>query len=389
MTRTVLLCRVDGNFGGVERFVLTLAKNLDPQRYRPVVVPIWNDDELARQAREAGIETEFLPMRNRLDIGSASQQLVEIAQCYQADLIHTFGLRSNTLAAYSRQRLGLPWVIRLPNVSATDYQSLLHGWFSQTFNNWLIRRADALQVISPQLEAVVQQWRNPPSQIYVIPNGVDTQYYQPETVRLDILQQYQIPIDVPVIGSVGRLEPIKGFDRLIETYASLLTDFPQARLMLVGSGDHQAELEKLALERKLLNPIIFTGYTSDVRPYLAAIDIFVCSSYSEGVPHALMEAMAMERAVLSTRVGGVESVVTPDADAILMDSNEPKTMRKHLADLLGDTEKRIQLGKAARHKILGHFSLKLMVDRVQRMYDELIAAYHEQPSTLLQEGERK
>jgi len=375
MSRTVLLCRVDGHFGGVERFILSLLPHLDRTRYTPVVVCIANDAELARQSRALGVMTEVLPMRSRFFVSAAAQRLAQLAHKHGADLIHTFGLRSNTLAWYTRRELTLPWIIRLPNLNWTDYKNPARGWASHRFNNHLIRQADALQVISPQLQAWVQNWDDPPDKIFMIPNGVDLSKYSREQIAAgnsDIRAQYDIKDFAPVIGSIGRLDPIKGYDVLIKAYAEILKTTPAARLMIVGEGKDQRRLNRLCKQLALPHPVIFTGYQQNPAELLGAMDVFVISSHSEGVPNSMLEAMAAGLPVVSTKVGAIGSVLQHDNNGLLVDPGNINVLSGNILDILNHKEKAKRLGQSAYETILNRFSVKQMAAGVQSMYDEMI-----------------
>jgi len=368
----VLLCRIDGNFGGVERNLLSLAQGLDPNQFPPIVVTLAYPGELARLARQAGIPTEFIPMRSRLDIVRAGRRLIEIAERRGAGLVHTFGIRSNTLAAFARKRLAIPWVIRLPNINTRDYRNPARGWLSHWFNNQLIRRADALQVISPQLEAYVRSWPHPPRRIYCIPNGVDLGGYIRENQAQGVRERLRISGDAPVIGSMGRLDKIKGYDLLLHAYQKITQKIPEARLLLVGDGPERLPLAELAARLSLPHPVIFTGYTEDVKPYLAVLSLFVCSSRSEGVPHSLLEAMAMGLPIVSTRVGGIESVMEDRREGWLIPAEDVDALSSAVLELLSCPGTAQTCAQAARARVEQEFSLRRMVEQVQTMYRELI-----------------
>ena len=102
------------------------------------------------------------------------------------------------------------------------------------------------------------------------------------------------------------------------------------------------------------------------------MNLFICSSISEGVPNAVMEAMAMERPVISTRVGGVESIISHEQDGILIPSNQIEHLSQIISDLPGHPQKMHSLGTTARRKIEQEFSVTRMAERVQAMYDQLI-----------------
>lgn len=372
MAIPVLLCRIDGNFGGVERHILSLARNLTPERFHPIIVSIANHGELERQAIEGGFETAFIPMKSRMRLWSASNELKLIAQERGAGILHTFGLRSNLLAWMTRRSLKIPWVIRLPNLNYTDYRGPIRGWISQRANNALIRRADALQVISPQLEEYIRGWRHTPKRIYLVPNGVDIQRFTPTLSTVEARRWLSLPEEGPVIGSVGRLDCIKGFDLLIAAFAALFRRANNARLLLVGDGPERDNLYKQADRRGVGGRVIFTGFASDVRPYLSAMDLFVCSSRSEGVPFAMMEAMAMGVPCVAAQVGGVESVVRHGEDGLLFPAMDANALIHTIGEMIAHPERAESLGAAGRTRIEERFSAETMAQGVQSIYEDLL-----------------
>lgn len=364
----VLLCRIDGNFGGVERHILNLAQHMDRNRFFPVIVPISNHGELERNARKLDVQTEFLPMRNRFSIGSAQTTLKQIIQKHQAGIVHTFGLRSSTLACKVSRELTIPWIVRLPNINATDYANPLRGFLSHWLNNHLIRRADALQVISPQLEGYVKQWRNPPQRVFMIPNGIDSTFYGKQPSK-KCRQSLGIPENSIVIGSVGRLEPIKGYDLLLYAMSKIKRDIPASQLLIIGEGKDRHGLEQSAVQLGLQDALHLPGYVADVREALSAIDIFVCSSRSEGVPNAVLEAMATSRPIIATRVGGMESILENEKEGIVIPPDDRQALENALRDLLNHEGKRNKLGQNARNRVENEFSIESMVGNVQAMYE--------------------
>ncbi|MFB3786675.1 MAG: glycosyltransferase [bacterium] len=367
----VLLVRVDGNFGGVERYILNLAGNLDRRLYRPVIAPLANHGELERQAMEMGLPVEFIPMRSRLDLFPAVRRLAAAAQTWNADLIHTFGIRSNTLAGLMRRRVPLPWVVRLPNINSTDYANPVRGRFSHAFNNFWIRRADALQVISPQLESYMRGLKRPPRRVYLIPNGVDPRVYDPAMFGRPARAEWGIPDDALVIGSTGRMDPIKGFDHLLRAFHTIQGRHPTAWLLLAGAGPDEARLRQITRELGIGHRTVFTGYVDDVRPCLAAMDLFVCSSISEGVPMALLEAMAMEKTIVTTRVGGIESVLDDGTEGRFAAGSGGECLAAAIEEMITDPERSRRLGQAARRRVLRELTTGRMVEKVQTMYHEI------------------
>jgi glycosyltransferase involved in cell wall biosynthesis len=201
---------------------------------------------------------------------------------------------------------------------------------------------------------------------------VDLGGYIRENQAQGVRERLRISGDAPVIGSMGRLDKIKGYDLLLHAYQKITQKIPEARLLLVGDGPERLPLAELAARLSLPHPVIFTGYTEDVKPYLAVLSLFVCSSRSEGVPHSLLEAMAMGLPIVSTRVGGIESVMEDRREGWLIPAEDVDALSSAVLELLSCPGTAQTCAQAARARVEQEFSLRRMVEQVQTMYRELI-----------------
>lgn len=375
MTKRVLMCRVDGNFGGVEQHVLTLASLYNERRYTPIIAPIANHGELEERAKHLGMETAFIPMKSRAGAFTASKVLAKIAEQYHVELIHTFGIRSSTLAWMTRKKIKVPWVITLPNINSTDYQNIFQAQISHSWNNFLLRQADAVHVISPHLKEYLSTIPFPPKTVYTIINGVDVPVNLNTYDHKWIHKNYSLPQNGVVIGTTGRLEDVKGYDVLITAMATLRRHHSQVYLILVGDGSRRSSLQRLAEELGLAGYVIFTGYTSTIWEHLMSMDMFVCSSRSEGVPFSVLEAMAVGLPIIATNVGGIPGIIANQHSGILIPPNNPDAMAEALQELLANPDKAAQLGQNASARIKNEFSAQYMAENVQCMYDEMLERY--------------
>lgn len=185
----------------------------------------------------------------------------------------------------------------------------------------------------------------PPSRLHVVANGVDLEAFAPEPgARREVRRELELPEDAWVLGTIGRVSPEKDHAMLVRAAGPLLG--PRVRLVIVGDG---AELARVRSAAEAFAPwVVLPGLRRDVPRVLAALDTFVLSSQSEGLPLALLEAMAAGLPIVATDVGGVGEVVQHGAAARLVPSGDEAALRAALASLLASPEEAARLGERAR-----------------------------------------
>ena len=180
-----------------------------------------------------------------------------------------------------------------------------------------------------------------------------------------------LPAAGPLIGSVGRLDPVKGHDLLIRAFAKLQD--PQARLILIGDGEKRAEYETLAQELGISDRVRFTGWREDVGDLLEALDLFVFPSRNEGMGRAAVEAMAAGLAVVAARTGGLPEVVRDGETGLLVPPDDADALAAAIARLLARPEERMAMGEAGR-KLAQNFGAERMCERLETLYARLLAS---------------
>jgi glycosyltransferase involved in cell wall biosynthesis len=192
--------------------------------------------------------------------------------------------------------------------------------------------------------------------------------FQGDGVRTEL----GIPEDAPVIGSVANFKAAKDHATMLRATAHVRQAVPEVRLLLVGQGPLEAETRRLAAELGLEGTVVFAGFRTDARRLAAAFDVFTLSSTYEGLPIALIEAMALGRPAVVTRVGGTPEVVADGANRLLVPPRDPAALADGLLRLLGDPELRARMGAAARSRALD-FDIRKAVGRMERVYADLLA----------------
>jgi glycosyltransferase involved in cell wall biosynthesis len=256
-----------------------------------------------------------------------------------------------------------------------------HGWVEHTRRTPLYYRID--QFCLPRYERVICVSDDllescltigvPAKNCVLLENGIDlTEYTRHKTVA-EAKFALGLPTAGLVVGAVGRLSAEKGFAILIRSIRALVSRGLDVRLVIVGAGNERAQLEQLVRELDLADRVRLAGWQPDVRGYFEAMDVFALSSLREGLPNVLLEAMALEVPVVSTRVNGVPRLVQNGRNGFLVNAGDINGLTTALADLLTSAELRAGFRAAGRRTVETRYNFATRMQRLKRLYDELLA----------------
>ncbi|MFQ5676864.1 MAG: glycosyltransferase, partial [bacterium] len=204
----------------------------------------------------------------------------------------------------------------------------------------------------------------------IIYNGVeltDSHYVNGSTVRTAL----GISPSAFVIGCVGGFRPVKGQKYLVEAARELLSKRNGFKVVFLGNGPTQPDVKNYAMNLGLARNVAFLGYRQDVNRVLAAVDLFVAPSESEGISIAILEAMALQKPVVATRVGGTPEIVHDGRSGILVEPQNSSALADAIWKVWQDEKLRSQMAVEARRRVEKRFSLRSTVQNYQRIYDEL------------------
>jgi glycosyltransferase involved in cell wall biosynthesis len=206
---------------------------------------------------------------------------------------------------------------------------------------------------------------------------VETLYYgpDPQTCGNGILsdgvrREFGIPEDAPIVGTVANFKDHKRHDQLLAAAAVVLEKLPETRFMLVGQGPLEDRVRALAAEMGLSKSVVFTGFRDDAPRLMAAFDAFALSSAHEGLSIALLEAMALGKPPVVTRVGGLPEVISDGRDGFLVPSGDPVALAGALVHVLEDDALRARVGAAAARRA-ADFDIRKAVARTEQVYLEI------------------
>ena len=206
-----------------------------------------------------------------------------------------------------------------------------------------------------------------PGKVVCIHNGIDH-----EAVRHRESAAGRDPGDDLVVGAVGRLTPVKGYEYLLRAMPDLIKAHPhrRIRLVLVGDGPLAQELIDLARELELADRVELAGHLEACLERVARMDVVVFPSLSEGLPMALLEALALERPVVATRVGGIPEIIRDGENGLLVDARDVAGLSRACGRVLSDAALAVRLGRAGRETECERFSAQRNAALTARLYRE-------------------
>jgi len=233
--------------------------------------------------------------------------------------------------------------------------------------------ADGIIGVSSEITNILKG-RYPSADVRCIRNGIDLAQVVPTVERSAMRAQLGIAPDTFVVGTVGRLMPIKGFEYLIEAFAQFRRQpgRQESKLVIVGDGPLRAVLGQCAESHGVSRDVKFLGMRTDVYNVMRAFDVFALSSLHEGMPMVLLEAMALGVPIVASRVGGIPEILEDRREALLVPARDAGALAREIEVLAGSPELRTELIGAARGRVETQFSIKASATSMRELYRSLI-----------------
>jgi sugar transferase (PEP-CTERM/EpsH1 system associated) len=257
---------------------------------------------------------------------------------------------------------------RIPVIIHLEHGTLQTRKYQIRVQRFAWPRADRLLAVCSRLADRMSDTMNVPrSSIHTIRNGVDVNRFGGQR-RNEARLRLGLPADSLVVGTTGRLTDVKDHQNLLEAVRLLAASHPRLRCLIAGDGPLKPALESSIQALGLQAVVKLLGHRQDVEMVLAALDIFVLSSQSEGLPMAILEAMASGLPIVSTRVGGIDEVVADGKTGLLVEPRSPDALMGAIRFLAENPARRAQMGAAGRLRTERELSLDTMVAAYERLY---------------------
>jgi glycosyltransferase involved in cell wall biosynthesis len=353
------------NYGGMERLLADIVRHADRQRFESHVLVLQYLGRFAEGLKEFATlhVADPLPRWSMLWPAPLIRQIRGIAP----DVVHMHsGVWYKTSLAARRARV--PLLIHTEHGRHHN-----ESWVAQFIDRLAARRTHVVVAVSDVLaKQLVDSIVSDAHRIRVVRNGVDTERYKPCCDNGALRAELELPPGTPIIGSVGRLEHIKGYDVMIEAISLLRAKWPTEPgpvVVVGGDGSERRELVALAQERGVGAAVQLLGWRDDIDNLHAAFSIFTMSSRSEGTSVSLLEAMSAGLCPVVTDVGGNAAILGPTLRHRLVPPENPAALAAAWLEALTNCQKRKSDAVAARERVVESFGLGAMVREYEAIYD--------------------
>ena len=353
--------------GGAERQAMLLAKGLRRRGWRVSVIALSGDGgEAAAELRACGVAFTSLEMRKGLADPRGWIRFHRWLRREQPDVLHAHLPHAAWLCRWSRLAAAVPVVIDTLHSSSTGKKGRRFGY---AFSRWLPDHVTAVShatAVSHLAAGMVREER-----LSILGNGIEVDAWA-SNIQARIAARRQLGLtDEFLWMAVGRLEAVKDYPTLLRAMARAPEN---ARLLILGTGPLETELEGQAAQLGLKRRVRFMGFEPNVEHWMQAADGFVLSSRYEGLPMVLLEAGACGVPAVATDVPGTREVVVDGVNGWLANVADPNSLKEAMTRLMGmPLEERYAMGECARRRVVTEFSLGIVLNRWEQLYEALLA----------------
>lgn len=354
------------DIGGLEHVVIALAKAQQSRGDEVRIVCLWHAGALAPRAAADGIAVTSIGKKPGLDLGAVRRLRRAIREA-DPQVLHSHNPMAHYYAVAAALGLRLPCVLNTRHGMGSGRLDARR----ERLYRWALRGTHfAVSVCEAAQQRFVAHGVIPADKAVVVPNGIDLTRFaarRPEaTVRL--LDELRLPAGSTLFGSVGRLNEAKQQHLILQALRTLLDDGVAASLVLVGDGELRGALEQECDRLDLRRSVRFLGPRSDVPDLLAAMDVFLLPSRTEGYSLALVEASAAALPIIASAVGGNGEIVQDGLSGLLIPSGDVGRLAQAMKALAQDPARRDELGRHGRDWAVREGSLDAMWERYMALY---------------------
>lgn len=361
------------NIGGAEIFLSRLVSRMDRNKFLCSVVSVTGAGPVGEMIKSAGIPVDSLEAGTGSAMAGGFVRLVRLLKKERPDVVQTWLYHSDllgTLAARIAGKSPVIWNLRCSDLRPEDHPRSLFMVIKTLA--WMSSMPKAVVVNSAAGKAAHERLGYTPKRWELIPNGFDVEMFRPDgSSRARIRNSLGLGEDSLIVGLVARYDPMKDHDNFLRAAAIVAGKYHNARFILAGKGtDNNAAISEMIRHNGLEGKVFTLGERRDIHEVTAAFDIAVNSSYSEGFPNNIGEAMACGVPCVATRVGDVEELMGDTG--MTAPARNPEAMAAAIGKLLEmEASSRREMGAMARKRVEERYSLAAVTTRYEQLYERI------------------
>lgn len=359
----ILHLKTSATFGGAEILLKYWANYLDQNRFAQFII-FAEDGPFISIMKKMGMTVDYFPGLNSIMGLNKVLCLINFIKKNKIDLIHAHGARVNFWGSIAALLTGIPIISTEHNIDL---------WRQDTFSFNMIDKftffINKIRIgVSPAVCKMLYKQGINSDKIVCIENGIDVDRFNCKFNKIAKRDEFKVPIEAKIIGTIGRLTEQKGHIYLIESAAHFLNVFPSSIILIVGDGPLMETLKKQVKKLDIENKVIFAGHRDDIPEIMSIIDIFVLPSITEGLPLVLLEAMAAKKPIVASNVSGVPDVIKNGIEGLLIPSKRPDLLAEKINYLIKNSKHAAKLAQAAFNKVSRKYDAKIMISRYEKIY---------------------
>ncbi|MCP4360827.1 MAG: glycosyltransferase family 4 protein [Chloroflexi bacterium] len=377
MVKRILFVDHTDGLGGAEHSLLLLMSHLNQAKWEPHLAGV--NGRLLSQTHQLNIPIHpiVLPRLRRsprflLDWLDGARAIAAAARQINADFLHTNTIRAALYTSLAAKLVQRPFIWHMRDFWLSENKPA-RLWMDTAGKRALVASSRRVIVNSN----AVARHLPASDKVHVIHNGIDTAQFNPQMNGVPFRQQYNIPLNTPLAGMVGRLRPWKGQANFLQMAKQVVARLPDAWFVIVGGAvfddddNYPQQLRQMSRSLGLDKRVVFTGQLQDVRPALAAFNIFVHPGNPEPFGLVNVEAMAMDKPVVAFAHGALPEIVVQGKTGILTPPGDIPALAEAVLALLQDDKQRRMMGENGRIRIQNHFTIQRVAQEVKTIYENL------------------
>jgi len=363
-----ILFMIDRLNEGAGRVVYDLVKNLDENKFEPIVVSLYNEGNLISDFDKLDVKIIYLNKKSGKDLGLISK-LKNLILKAKIGVVHTHNVDAYEYGVLAAWLAGIKRRIHTAHGKSVK-ENKLKKLRERIFHKFISLFLDDYIVVSKDLERYVSRnWCLNKNKIKTIYNGIDTSKYKKIKVKKNFLYKLGVNKNDFLIGIIAGLRPVKDHVTLIKAMKIVKKEIPNSKLLVVGDGPEKEKLVNLVKKFNLKEDILFLGNRKDIVKLLNCLDVGVLCSLSECLSVSLLEGMACGLPFVVTNVGGNPELITDGKNGFLVPVKEYKILANRIVKLLKDKRLRKKIGEENRKKIMNYFNVKDMIKNYEKIYN--------------------